>query len=224
MTAALLFLSAIMIIVVGWLVRRTLNVSPWLPQRPAEIARGDGALSMLPVQVGLGVFLAVATSLFALMISAYHMRMVEADWTTLPLPRVLWLNTVVLILASVAMQWTLLVARRGEMDAVRLGLMAAGVFTFAFLAGQIWAWQQLSASGHYSAANPAYAFFLLLTVLHGIHLLGGLWVWARTTVRVLRGRVEIGKVCLSVELCTVYWHFLFLVWAVLFAVLLNTNP
>ena len=223
MTTALVFLSAVMVIVVGWLVRRTLNVSPWLPQGAAEIARGDGALPMLPVQVGLGVFLAVATSLFALLISAYHMRMVETDWTTLPLPRVLWLNTVVLILASVAMQWTLLVARRGQMDAVKLGLTASGVFTFAFLAGQIWAWQQLNAAGHFSAANPAYAFFLLLTALHGIHLMGGLWVWARTTARVLRDGVDIGKVCLSVELCTVYWHFLFLVWAVLFAVLLNTN-
>ena len=108
-----------MAIVVWWLVRPTLNVAPWMPRSPIEIARGDGALSMLPVQVGLGVFLAVATSLFALLISAYHMRMMEEDWTNLALPRVLWLNTVVLILASVAMQWTVVVARRGRMDDVR---------------------------------------------------------------------------------------------------------
>ncbi len=102
------------------------------------------------------------------------------------------------------------------------GLLAAGGFTFAFLAGQFWAWQQLNASGAFTLANPAYAFFLLLTALHGIHLLGGLWVWARATARVLRG-AEVEKVRLSVELCTVYWHFLLLVWAVLFAVLLNTH-
>ena len=46
--------------------------------------------------------------------------------------------------------------------------------------------------------------------------------WARTTVRAFRG-VEVGKVRLSVELCAVYWHFLFLVWAVLFAVLLHSH-
>jgi cytochrome c oxidase subunit 3 len=221
-TTALLFLSAIMAIVVGWLVRKTINVAPWVEQRPTEIAGGDGALSLLPVQVGLGAFLAVATSLFALLISAYYMRMMEEDWTALALPRVLWLNTAVLILASVAMQWTLVVARQGQLDAVRKGLIAAGVFSFAFLAGQVWAWQQLSATGHFTAANPAYAFFLLLTTLHGMHLFGGLWVWARTTVRAVRG-AEIGKVRLSVELCTVYWHYLLLVWAVLFAVLLNTQ-
>ena len=222
MTTALLFLSAIMVIVVGWLVRKTINVAPWMEQRPTEVARGDGALTMLPVQVGLGVFLAVATSLFALLISAYHMRMVEADWANLTLPRVLWLNTVVLILASVAMQWTLFAARQGQIDSVRKGLIAGGAFTFSFLAGQLWAWQQLSVSGQFTASDPAYAFFLLLTALHGIHLLGGLTVWARATARAWRG-IDIAKVRLSVELCTVYWHYLLLVWAVLFAVLLNTN-
>ena len=211
-----------MVIVVGWLVRKSINVTPWVEQRPTEVVSGDGALSLLPVQVGLGVFLAVATSLFALLISAYHMRMAEADWTPLSLPSVLWLNTTILVLASIAMQWTLVVARRGRMEAVRKGLMAGGVFSFAFLAGQVWAWQQLNASGHFTAANPAYAFFLLLTAMHGMHLLGGLWVWARTTVRALRG-AEIGKIRLSVELCTVYWHYLLLVWAVLFAVLLQTQ-
>ncbi len=211
-----------MVIVVGWLVRKTINVAPWVEQRPMEVASGDGALSLLPVQVGLGVFLAVATSLFALLISAYHMRMMEADWATLALPRVLWLNTALLILASVAMQWTRGAARWGPMDNVRKGLIAAGVFTFAFLAGQLWAWQQLNATGHFELSNPAYAFFILLTTLHGIHLLGGLLVWARTTARAMRG-VELAKVRLSVELCTLYWHYLLLVWAVLFAVLLHTH-
>ena len=44
MTTALVLLSAIMAIVVGWLVRQTLNVSPWVEQGAAEIARGNGEL------------------------------------------------------------------------------------------------------------------------------------------------------------------------------------
>ena len=222
MTTAMVLLSAIMAIVVGWLVRQTLNVSPWKQQGAAEIARGNGELSMRPVQVGLGVFMAVATSLFALLISAYYMRMIEADWTNFPLPRVLWLNTGLLVLASVAMQMTRTAARRGSLDGIKKGLLASGAFTLAFLGGQLWAWQQLNASGQFAPAIPAYAFFILLTALHGIHLLGGLGVWARASARVLRG-VDLGKVRLSVELCTVYWHYLLLVWAVLFVVLLNTH-
>jgi cytochrome c oxidase subunit 3 len=221
-TYALLFLGGIMVIIVGWLVRQTVNVKPWLEQRPIEIVRGDGSLSLPSVKVGLGVFLAVVTSLFALLISAYHMRMMGEDWTRLAVPRVLWLNTTVLILASVAMQRTLVAARRGQLDGVKSGLLAGGALTFSFLAGQLWAWQQMDASGYFLTANPAYSFFYLLTAVHGVHLLGGLWVWARTTAKVLRG-VEVGKVRLSVELCTVYWHYLLLVWLVLFAVLLHTH-
>ena len=222
MTYALLFLGGIMAIIVWWLVRQTVNVKPWLEQRPIEIVHGDGALSLPPVKVGLGVFLAVATSLFALLISAYHMRMMGADWTRLPVPRVLWLNSAVLILASIAMQWTRVAARWGQLDRVKNGLIAGGALTFSFLAGQLWAWQQMDAAGYFLTANPAYSFFYLLTALHGLHLLGGLWVWGRTTSKVLRG-VEVGKVRLSVELCTVYWHYLLLVWLVLFAVLLHTH-
>ena len=222
MTYALLFLGGIMAIIVWWLVRQTVNVKPWLEQRPIEMVDGDGALSLPPVKVGLGVFLAVATSLFALLISAYHMRMMGADWNRLAVPRVLWLNTTVLILASIAMQWTRVAARWGQLDRVKNGLIAAGVLTFSFLAGQLWAWQQMDAAGYFLTANPAYSFFYLLTALHGLHLLGGLWVWGRTTAKVLRG-VEVRKVRLSVELCTVYWHYLLLVWLVLFAVLLHTH-
>jgi len=221
-TYALLFLGGIMAIIVWWLVRQTVNVKPWLEQRPIEMVDGDGALSLPPVKVGLGVFLAVATSLFALLISAYHMRMMGADWNRLTVPRVLWLNTTVLILASIAMQRTRIAARWGQLDRVKNGLIAAGVLTFSFLAGQLWAWQQMDAVGYFLTANPAYSFFYLLTALHGLHLLGGLWVWGRTTAKVLRG-VEVGKVRLSVELCTVYWHYLLLVWLVLFAVLLHTH-
>ena len=222
MTTSLLVLAAIMAVVVGWLLRQTLNVKPWVSQRPVVTVDGDGAFQLPTVKVGLWVFLAVATSLFALLISAYHMRMMEADWTRLSLPKVLWLNTAVLILSSLAMHWTLAAARRGQTDGVRTGLIAAGVFAFSFLAGQLWAWQQLNASGYFVAANPANAFFYLLTALHGLHLLGGLWVWGRTTVKVLRG-AEVAKVRLSVELCTLYWHYLLLVWLVLFAVLLQTH-
>jgi cytochrome c oxidase subunit 3 len=221
-TYALLFLSGIMAIVVWWLVRQTVNVKPWVEQRSVEVVHGDAGLSLPSIKVGLGVFLAVASSLFALLISAYHMRMMGEDWTRLAVPRVLWLNTAVLILASVAMQWTRVAARRGELDRVKSGLIAGGALSFSFLAGQLWAWQQMDAAGYFLAANPAYAFFYLLTAVHGLHLLGGLWVWGRTTAKVLRG-VDVAKVRLSVELCTVYWHYLLLVWVVLFAVLLHTH-
>ncbi len=221
MTIALVFLAVIMAAVVWWLVRPTLNVKPWVEQGPLTNDHGGDGLSLPPVKVGLGVFLAVATSLFALSISAYLMRMEGADWRPLAQPMVLWFNTAVLIFGSVFFQRACNAAKSGQVGGVRLGLLAGGAFTLVFLAGQLWAWQQLNAAGYYLTTNPANAFFYLLTALHGLHLLGGLWVWAKTTVKVQRG-AAVHEVRLSVELCTVYWHFLLVVWLVLFGLLLFT--
>ena len=226
MTTSLVVLVAIMAVAVFWLLRQTVNVKPWLADHPIEGVTVEASFPVPPVTVGLGVFLAVATSLFALLISAYFMRMMAGDWSNLIFPSVLWANTGVLILSDFAMRSARTAARRGKIDGVRSGLIAAGICSFAFLAGQLWAWQQLNASGYFAAdaanvlaISPANAFFYLFTALHGLHVLGGLWVWGRTTARVWRG-VDVASVRLSVELCTVYWHYLLLVWLVLFALLI----
>ena len=224
MTFTLVCLAGIMAVVVWWLVRQTsLDAEPWVEQRPLANAsdHGEDGLSLPPVKVGLGVFLAVATSLFALSISAYMMRREGADWASFAQPMVLWINTAMLIFGSVFFQRARNAAKAGRIDGVRRGLLAGGAFTFVFLAGQLWAWRQLNDAGYYLTTNPANAFFYLLTALHGLHLLGGLWVWARTAVKVRRG-AAVDEVRLSVELCTVYWHFLLVVWLVLFGLLLFT--
>ena len=218
-STALLFLGGLMAVVIWWLLRQTIGAQPWLAEG-VEDARPDASFPP-PAKIGLWVFLAVVTSLFALFISAYTMRMEVGDWNPLPEPGLLWLNTGILILTSVAMQMTRTAADRRQAVNVRIGLVAVGVLTFAFLAGQLVVWQQLNASGYLVVGNPANAFFYLLTALHGLHLLGGLVAWGRATARVWRG-VDVGEVRLSVQLCTVYWHYLLLVWLVLFALLLST--
>ena len=95
------------------------------------------------------VFLAVATSLFALFISAYAMRMHFGDWSRCP--------------AAAAVVEHAAAGRRQRRDAVDAwrrhgaatstacasGLLAGGVLTFAFLAGQLVVWQQLNAAGYF---------------------------------------------------------------------------
>jgi cytochrome c oxidase subunit 3 len=168
------------------------------------------------------VFLAVVTSFFGLFISAYWMRMMLPDWRPLDEPPLLWMNTLMLVLSSFTFQWTAGAAERGDAPRVKAGLMAAGLLAVAFLVGQLVAWRQLNESGQFLSGNAANAFFYLLTGLHGLHLLGGLTVWGRTTVVLWRGGSQLGQVRLSVELCAMYWHYLLLVWLVLFGLLIAT--
>ena len=168
-------------IVAWWLSKQRITAKPWLEAGPI----GDTGASPLPAaKIGLGVFLAVVGSLFALLISAYSMRMEMGEWRPAPAPKLLWLNTGVLILSSGALHWAQVAARRGKTDAVRAGLLAGGVFALAFLAGQLLAWRQLDAAGYYLTTNPAAAFFYLITGVHGLHLLGGLVALGRTMDKV----------------------------------------
>ena len=221
MTFALVFLAIIMATIIGWLLRQTLNTQPWEANDPLENRPGRGVINTDPAKIGLLSFIAVVTSLFALFLSAYMMRMRLGDWRPVDEPNLLWLNTAVLVLASVAFQLTRGAAIRGKPLTVKVGLLVGGACTILFLLGQLMAWQQLNASGFFMTGNPANSFFYLLTALHGLHLLGGLWVWGRTTLRMLTG-ADAESVRLSVELCTVYWHYLLLVWIGLFALLLST--
>ncbi len=193
---------------------------PWQqPGLPEEGAQ-TGEFSSSAKKVALIMFLAVVTSIFFLFFMAYIQRMKLFDWYPLEEPFLLWINTAFLVLASIAMQRASRIVALDE-GSFGVALMAGGIFAVAFLAGQYFAWEELRAGGFYAASNPANAFFYLLTAMHGIHLLGGLYVWARTAWSSKNGvnRQEISQ---SVELCSVYWHYLLVLWLVLFALMLNT--
>lgn len=213
-------------VAVWFLLVRKLRAKPWEAAAPTA---AEGEEPGTPTaKIGLWVFLCVITSLFGLFVSAYYMRMgghehaTATDWAPLTEPAVLWFNTLLLILASVAMQSARASVARGRADRTRDGLLLGGLLTLAFLAGQFFAWRQIVLSGEFTPGNPAIAFFYVLTAVHGLHLLGGLYVWARTLLRLSRKDSELVDVRLSVDLCTVYWHYLLLVWLGLFALLLST--
>jgi len=200
-----------------------LMVKPWVATEAAvENVRDRDEAYRAAKRLALRVFLVVVAVLFFLLVTAYGTRMAYEDWRPAPQVNLLWANTFVLVLSSVALQWAQHSVRRRQMDAMRVGLLAAGAFTFVFLFGQLLAWRQLSTMAYFEVTNPAIAFFYLITGLHGLHLLGGLVAWGKTIARAW-GDFDVAKVRQSVELCTVYWHFLLLVWLVLFGLLFTGN-
>ncbi|MEJ2138399.1 MAG: cytochrome-c oxidase [Gammaproteobacteria bacterium] len=169
----------------------------------------------------LGFFLAVLTSMFFLFVIGYRMRMAMPDWEPIADPGLLWFNTGLLVLSSLFMQRAKLAAQESKISVVRNNLSVAGVLAAGFLIGQYLAWGYLHDAGLYAVNSPAAAFFFLLTALHALHLLGGMFVWAYSTFRSWQ-KIEVVRIKLSVELCTTYWHYLMLVWIVFFILLLAT--
>lgn len=198
-----------------------LTAKPWVSaQAVMDDFHAGGTFSLSKAKLGLRVFLTVVTVLFMLLVLAYGSRMALEDWRPQPQVGLLWLNTAMLVCGSIAMQWAQIASRRGDADGAWAGLMAGGAFTVAFLGGQLVAWRQLNMLAAFDITNPAIGFFFLITALHGLHLLGGLVAWARTAAKVRHG-YSVAQIRVSIELCTVYWHYLLLIWLVLFGLLFS---
>lgn len=227
MTFTVIIMVFIMGGVVWWTVRQTIGTTPWTAEESTEdvndigFVSGPDGIRTPSMKIGLGVFLAVATSVFALFVSAYLIRMELNDWRPLEEPALLWANTALLVLSSICLQWAVISGRRNDTDTMVKGLLGGGVFAIAFLVGQLMAWNELVAAGMYLNTNPANTFFYLLTAIHGLHLLGGLYVWGKTMIS-SRTHADHDRLKLSTELCAAYWHFLLVIWLVLFALLSST--
>ena len=177
-------------------------------------------------RAGLRLLLTVVSVLFFLFIVAFLMRSQYPDWQPLaevpsnPLfnKSILWLNTFYLIVASVCLQWARMSGRRENTKMLRIGLVLGGLFSGAFVTGQLMFWQQLYQQGFVVNANPALSFFYIFTGLHAVHVGIGLLAWIGALGAAMRNSPKLAQ---YVDLCAIYWHFLLGLWVVLFALLVS---
>jgi cytochrome c oxidase subunit III len=196
----------------------------------------DYATRLRRARLGLLVALTPVLMLFVSFTSAYVVRQglptldprtnaLVRDWIPVTLPRLLLINTGVLILSSVSME----LARRQikRQVAPRLAATDPGVSAsdqmkipwlsmtlllgLAFLLGQWMAWRQLAANGFYVATTPSSSFVYLLTGTHAIHLMGGvLALFVAGIASLLRRSVATRSIVVDVSAW--YWHFMAGLW------------
>lgn len=200
---------------------KTVTEKPWERKGVVGGMDAEGVFDTESERVALVYFLVIASVVFSLFLISYYIRMELPDWQPLSEPGQLWFNTGLLVFSSVFFQWARNIVVKEETRNLYTAFFGAGVLAILFIVGQLVTWENLQADGYYMTSNPANAFYYLMTGLHGLHLLGGLWVWSKSSIRLLSG-AEPKDIKLSVELCTLYWHFLLLVWLVLFGILANT--
>ncbi len=166
-------------------------------------------------RTGLWVFMVVVTTLFGLFGVAYMMRAAYEDWRPITyVPWQLYCSTALLVLCSLA--WEL--ARRhvaaGRREAARSTAIGALVLSAMFVLSQLYAWQAMTAADYGVAANPANSFFYLITGLHALHVMGGM----------VAGAFAVRRAGEAIGLCAQYWHFLFVLWLAVFALLFMVTP
>ena len=123
------------------------------------------ALAMLSI---LMFFMVLAAAFLVLRVEHLH------TWLGVRIPRILWMNTAVLLLSSATLE---LARRKLQMDSLR-GFRQLWALTtvlgLVFVGGQVIAWRQLAAQGVYLSSRLASSFFYVFTALHAVHLFGGI--------------------------------------------------
>ena len=200
-----------------------LTDKPWLTTGVIGAKDSRSSTEVLRDQAwsGFKLLLCVLTMLFVILVTAYFGHMDIADWQRLSEPWLLWFNTGLLFLSSIAMSKAQEAIKQDDLRRMKICFITAGLLTFAFLLGQLIVWQHYHALGYFLATNPANTFFYMITAIHGFHLLVGLLVWSHASRQLMRG-VSGPQLCLRIDICAAYWHFLLLIWLGLFALLIFT--
>jgi len=209
--------------------KKELNIFKLLSQKPWEASQAiidnehDGkTLDSSKAKLGVRTIIVVSTVIFSLFVVSYSDRMLVHDWKSLSEPWLLWINTSILILTSFVFHKTKIFFDRNNFEKTKNSLLLVGFLSFAFITGQLLVWQHFINIGQYASTNPANAFFYVFTALHGLHLLGGLFFWGRATTKIFSENFSVSKAKQSIELCAIYWHFLLIVWLILFGLMVAT--
>jgi cytochrome c oxidase subunit III len=181
-----------------------------------KVIRNKVATPMLYLAMG-SMFM-----LFAAFTSAYYVRMEKGDWLQFDMPQVFYISTAVILLSSVTMNWAFSAVKKDDLTSLKRASGITLLLGLAFIACQMMGWnvlysQKIVFAGKYS--NASGSFFYVITLMHLLHLAGGIIALSVVWIKSIQGKYNSGNL-LGVKLCAIFWHFLDILWIYLFLFLL----
>ena len=160
--------------------------------------------------------------IFAGLTSAYVVRQGKGDWLKFDLPQLFYVSTAIIIISSVTMNWVLSSAKNNNYKNIKLASLITLILGLAFVVCQFKAWgnlvdQKVFFAGKYS--NAAGSYLYIMTGLHLVHLIGGIFSLLFVWVKSLKNKYN-SENLLGIKLCAIFWHFLDVLWIYLFLFLL----
>ena len=188
----------------------------------AAAAHAPTATGLSTFKLGFWVFLGSETLFFGSLISTYMVYKRESvvgpfshEILNIPLTSV---STFVLLMSSLAMVLALDAAQRGWRKGLLGWLMATAVLGSLFLGGQAYEFTEFYHEGLKLQTNLFGSSFFILTGFHGAHVtIGVIWLLALWN-EALKGKLPPSR-ALTLEIAGLYWHFVDIVWIVIFTLI-----
>jgi cytochrome c oxidase subunit 3 len=170
---------------------------------------------------GLIVFLVSEGMLFFGLFAAYlTFRSVATAWPPEGTPELELLlpgiNTIILVSSSFVIHQADSAIKENKVKAAQLWFLATFIMGAVFIAGQIYEYQHLEFG---LTTNLFASTFYVLTGFHGLHVIIGLTLIASVLVRSLKAGHYSSNSHFGIEAASVYWHFVDVVWIILFLLL-----
>jgi cytochrome c oxidase subunit III len=192
--------------------------------RQAAPPRGGppGGVGVYTQKLGMWVFLASEVMFFTGLIGAYIILRwgTNSHWpeprTVLAIP-VTAINTFILICSSVSMVKAYAAATRDDQPGLRKWLLTTVLGGATFVSVQAYEYSELIHKGFLPNSGLFGAAFYTMTGFHGFHVTCGVISMAWVTIRAFRGKYAGGNYH-GIETIGLYWHFVDLVWIILFTI------
>ena len=204
----------------------TLSQKPWEAEQAAIDTEHTGQTFNLSNQMSAVIIIfGISSVLFSLIFTGYLYSLPPEQDTTLILrTNLLWINTLVLIFVTYFFYKIRKDFNKKITNKIKQNLIFVGALSYLFLVLQLLLWYQLMISGNYVSTNTYFSSFYFFTALHGIHLLGGLFFWGKVTSKIFKlQEKDYAKEEKNINVLSVYWLFLFIVWFVFFAIMFVYN-
>ena len=152
--------------------------------------------------------------LFAGLTSAYIVRQAEGNWLLFDIPNMFYYSTAAIVISSITLQLGVFAAKKGNKSQLNIYLLLTLSLGLLFTYLQYLGWGSLYSKGVVftgANANASGSFLYVLTALHIAHLVGGLLYLLGLSIRTIFSK-DLQKLHFKAELCSIYWHFLGLLW------------
>lgn len=186
---------------------------PKLPHSAISLGLYRAALLVAEVWI-LALF---ATLVIVLESARAHSK----HWSPISFPQLLYVDTAILLLSSVTIEFARLSGSAGVHQRCARLLVATLLLGLAFLGGQVAVWRELSSRGFHLASGGASFFFYLITGSHALTVSGG--IIALLPIMVVVSRFEpANKRQTPIGIVALYWHFVSGLWLCVLALLFVT--
>ena len=194
-------------------------VAPTTIGRPGE--HDYAATGIDSRKVGMWAFLASECLFFGALISSYLLYRTRGpegqrphDVYDIPYTSV---SSFVLLMSSLTMVLALAAIQKGDHQRLRIWLLATALLGAVFVGGQVYEFTVFAHEGLSLSSSVAATSFFVLTGFHGMHVtVGILWLLCLVGMS-MRGQIPVQR-ALDVEIAGLYWHFVDVVWIVIFTI------